>query len=201
MERPDFDSIKSFEEFSRYYWYRDELVKICRAHGLKCVGSKIELNDVVRSYFAGEKIMPEKKPARKKGCATEKLFPELGIIECGFTFGNRFREFFSEQTGEPHFKFNVDMVATVKAVKENGDETFTLGDLLDVYYGKKVYAKYDRSALQWNRFVKDFCADDATKVFGERLKTAASLWKIVRESDMEKVYSRELLEKYRDSIF
>ena len=201
MERPDFDSIKSFEEFSKYYWYRDELVKICRAHGLKCVGSKIELNEVVRAYFSGEKILPEKKPARKKGCATEKLCPELGIIECGFTFGNLFREFFSEQTGEPHFKFNVDMVATVKAVKENGDETFTLGDLLDVYYGKKVYAKYDRSALQWNRFVKDFCADDATKVFGERLKAAASLWKIVRDSDMEKVYSRELLEKYRDSIF
>ena len=201
MERPDFDSIKSFEEFSKYYWYRDELVKICRAHGLKCVGSKIELNEVVRAYFSGEKILPEKKPARKKGCATEKLREETGLIECGFTFGNRFREFFSEQTGEAHFKFNVDMVATVKAVKENGDESFTLGDLLDVYYGKKVYAKYDRSALQWNRFVKDFCADDATKVFGERLKAAAALWKIVRESDMEKVYSRELLEKYRDSIF
>ncbi len=201
MERPDFDSIKSFEEFSKYYWYRDELIKICRAHGLKCVGSKIELNEVVRAYFSGEKILPEKKPARKKGCATGKLRAETGLIECGFTFGNRFREFFSEQTGEAHFKFNVDMVATVKAVKENGDESFTLGDLLDVYYGKKVYAKYDRSALQWNRFVKDFCADDATKVFGERLKAAASLWKIVRDSDMEKVYSRELLEKYRDSIF
>ncbi len=67
MERPDFDSIKSFEEFSRYYWYRDELVKICRAHGLKCVGSKIELNDVVRSYFAGEKIVPEKKACPQKG--------------------------------------------------------------------------------------------------------------------------------------
>lgn len=201
MERPDFDSIKSFEEFSKYYWYRDELIKICRAHGLKCVGSKIELNEVVRAYFSGEKILPEKKPARKKGCATGKLRAETGLIECGFTFGNRFREFFSEQTGEAHFKFNVDMVATVKAVKENGDESFTLGDLLDVYYGKKVYAKYDRSALQWNRFVKDFCADDATKVFGERLKAAAALWKIVRESDMEKVYSRELLEKYRDSIF
>ena len=201
MERPDFDSIKSFEEFSKYYWYRDELVKICRAHGLKCVGSKIELNEVVRAYFSGEKILPEKKPVRKKVCATGKLRAETGLIECGFTFGNRFREFFSEQTGEPHFKFNVDMVATVKAVKENGDESFTLGDLLDVYYGKKVYAKYDRSALQWNRFVKDFCADDATKVFGERLKAAASLWKIVRDSDMEKVYSRELLEKYRDSIF
>ena len=39
-----------------------------------------------------------------------------------------------------------------------------------------------------------------TRVFGERLKAAANLWKIVRESDMPKVYSHELLVKYRDSI-
>ncbi len=58
------------------------------------------------------------------------------------------------------FKFNVDMVASAKAVKENGDESFTLGDLLDIYYEKRNYVKYDKSALQWNKFVKDFCADD-----------------------------------------
>ena len=92
------------------------------------------------------------------------------------------------------------MVATVKAVKESDNESFTLGDLLDVYYGKKIYAQYDKSALQWNKFVKDFCADDATKVFVERLKAAAILWRIVRDSDMEKIYSRELLEKYRDRL-
>ena len=92
------------------------------------------------------------------------------------------------------------MVATVKKVKESGDESFTLGDLLDVYYGKKTYAIYDRSALKWNKFVKDFCADDATKVYGERLKAAAALWKIVRDSDMDKVYSRELLERYKDRL-
>ena len=92
------------------------------------------------------------------------------------------------------------MVATVKKVKESGDESFTLGDLLDVYYGKKTYAIYDRSALQWNKFVKDFCADDGTKVYCERLKAAAALWRIIRDSDMEKVYSRELLERYKDRL-
>ncbi|MBQ7581498.1 MAG: hypothetical protein IJU25_01615, partial [Lachnospiraceae bacterium] len=81
---------------------------------------------------------------------------------------------------------------TVKAVKESGDKSFTLGDLLDVYYGKRTYATYDKSALQWNRFVKDFCADEATIIYGERLKVAAALWKIVRESDMKKEYSHEL---------
>ncbi len=54
--------------------------------------------------------------------------------------------------------------------------------------------------LQWNKFVKDFCADDATKIYDERLKAAASLWSIVRDSDMKKEYSHELFEKNKDSI-
>ncbi|MBO4903479.1 MAG: hypothetical protein J5518_11875 [Lachnospiraceae bacterium] len=201
MERPEFDSIKDYEEFSRYYWYRDELIKICKIHGLKSSGNKTELNKIIEAYFSGERILPDnpnKEKSRKT--AVKELTPNTGLIECGFTFGNRFREFFSKQTGEAHFKFNVDMVATVKEVKAKGDESFTLGDLLEVYYGRKVYARYDRSALQWNRFVKDFCEDKETKVYKERLKTAAALWKIVRDSDREKVYSRELLIEFRDKI-
>ena len=200
MERPEFDSIKDYAEFSKYYWYRDELIKICRDHGLKAPSGKIELNKVIEAYFSGEKILPEKRKINKKKSVVTELTPDTGLLECGFTFGNRFRDFFSKQTGEDHFKFNVDMVATVRKVKEIGDESFTLGDLLDVYYGKKTYAMYDRSALQWHKFVKDFCADDSTKVYGERLKAAAALWRIVRDSDMEKVYSGELLEKYKDRL-
>ena len=199
MARPEFDDIKDFSEFSKYYWYRDELIKICKAHGLKAPSSKIELNKIIEAYFSGNKIFPEKRCARKKKTVSA-LTLETGLIECGFTFGNRFRDFFSKQTGEERFKFNVDMVATAKAVKESGDENFTLGDLLDIYYEKKTYAKYDKSVLQWNRFVKDFCNDEATKVFKERLKVAAKLWKIVRDSDMKKEYSHELLKKYMDKI-
>ena len=88
------------------------------------------------------------------------------------------------------------MVATVKKVKETVDTSFTLGDLLDIYYGKITYAKYDKSALQWNKFVKDFCADPATANFSNKLKAAATLWKIVRDSDMPKFYSHELLNQY-----
>lgn len=138
MQRPEFDSIKDYTEFCKYYWYRDELIKICKAHGLKATGSKIELNKVVEAYFLGEKILPEKKkPAKKKTAVVTELTLNTGLIACGFTFGNRFCEFFRQQKGEENFKFNVDMVATAKAVKESGDESFTLGDLLDIYYGKR----------------------------------------------------------------
>ena len=200
MIRPDFDDIKDYAEFCKYYWYREELIKICKARGLKSDGSKIELNKVIEAYFAGEKILPEKKTTKPRKATVTELSLDSGLIGCGFTFGNRFRDFFRQQTGEQNFKFNVDMVATAKAVKENGDESFTLGDLLDIYYGKRTYAKYDKSALQWNKFVKDFCADDATNIYDERLKAAAALWKIVRESDMKKEYSHELLEKFKGDI-
>ncbi len=200
VQRPEFDSIKDYAEFSKYYWYRDELIKICKAHGLKADGNKIELNKVIEAYFSGEKILPEKKSTKTHKVTITELTLDTGLIACGFTFGNRFREFFKQQTGKENFKFNVDMVATAKAVKESGDENFTLGDLLDIYYGQKSYATYDKSTLQWNKFVKDFSEDEATKVFPERLKAAAALWKIVRESDMKKEYSHDLLEKYKDDI-
>ncbi len=201
MTRPDFDDIRSYEEYLKYYWYRDEQIKICKAHGLKADGSKIELNKVIEAYFSGEKILPEKKaPVKRKKPVVTELTPDTGLIECGFTFGPRFRDFFCKETGEENFKFNVDMVATAKAVKEKGDESFTLGDLLGIYYGKQTYATYDKSALQWNKFVHDFCEDEATKVYPERLKAAAALWKIVRESDREKKYTHELLEEFREAI-
>ena len=63
--RPDFESIKDFEEFSKYYWYREELIKICKKLGLKADGGKIELNKVIEAYFSGEKILPVKKNAAR----------------------------------------------------------------------------------------------------------------------------------------
>ena len=206
MSRPDFSEIKTFEEFSKYYWYREELIKICRTLGLKSKGGKIELNKMIESYFNGEKLLPEKSTSSRHS-ETKPRHPELfsgslslstSLIECNFTFGPRFRQFFEKETGIKPFKFNVDMVASAKRAKETNDTSFTLGDLLDIYYKKKTYAKYDKSALQWNKFVQDFCTDPATARFPNKLKAAASLWKIVRESTREKVYKPELLELLKD---
>ena len=202
--RPPFEEIKTFEEFSKYYWYREELHKICRSLGLKSDGEKIELNKVIEAYFkasrhpelvsgtAHNKIQ-KKIPKRVRNDQAIMLSLDTSLIECGFTFGPRFREFFEKETGLKPFKFNVDMVASVKKVKETNDTNFSLGDLLEIYYGRKTYAKYDKSALQWNKFVQDFCADPATERFPNKLKTAAKLWKIVRESTREKVYTHDLL--------
>ena len=197
--RPDFSEIKSYNEFSKYYWYREELQKICKSLNIDSSGMKAELNYNIEQYFKGIIISPKKSNRTTSRASTGNetpllpLTPKTGLIECGFSFSQRFRNFFSQQTGITNFKFNVDMVATVKKVKETNDTSFTLGDLLDIFYGNKTYAKYDKVSLQWNKFVQDFCADPATAVFPDKFKTASILWKEVRNSTREKVYKTELL--------
>lgn len=199
IHRPSFNEIKSYQEFSEYYWYREELQQICKLLGISSAGMKTELCHNIEEYFKGNRIVGS-QPKRRAKPSDTAISLNSGLIDCGFTFGPRFRAFFAEQTGVKNFKFNVDMVATVKKVKDDNDKSFTLGDLLDIYYGKKTYAKYDNSALQWNRFVKDFCADPKTAQFTNKLKIAAILWSEVRNSTREKIYTPELLTEFADKI-
>ena len=78
--------------------------------------------------------------------------------------------------------------------------SFTIQDMLKVYYGNSDYAKYDHSVCQWNQFLKDFCADENSGNYSNKLKVASILWKEVRNSSNEKIYSKNLLTEYVDKI-
>ncbi|KXT99413.1 hypothetical protein SORDD30_00602 [Streptococcus oralis] len=54
--RPGFDKITSFDEFNKYYWYRDELSQICKSLGLENRGTKQELNHIIEQSFKGNLI-------------------------------------------------------------------------------------------------------------------------------------------------
>lgn len=198
MSRPSFEKITSYEEFSKYYWYYEELQKICKQLNLEYIGNKKELNEIIRAYFKGEQNKHQTKPKIK--ATTSNLTLDTPLLTCGFTFGAKFKEFFIKQTNDLNFKFNVDMVETVKQVKANHDTTFTLQDLLDVKLNKKQYAKYDKSSCQWNQFLKDFCADSLNQHYQNKLKIASQYWKILRNSEGEKVYSQEFIKANQDKI-
>ena len=55
-KRPEFQEIKSFEEFCKYYWYREELSQICKLLGLEYRSTKQELNSTIEEYFKGNNI-------------------------------------------------------------------------------------------------------------------------------------------------
>ena len=196
--RVDFSNIKSFEEFNRYYWYREELSQICKSLGLEYRVTKQELNHIIEQYFSGNKIEKFIRKVNKK--QAEAITLNASLLECGFSFNQKFREYFSVVTGVEPFKFNADMATAWRKVKAENDLNFTIQDMLKVYYGESDYAKYDHSVCQWNQFLKDFCSDEFSDFYSNKLKVAAILWKEVRDSTNEKIYSRQLLDDYRYKI-
>ena len=194
----DFSNIKSFEEFNRYYWYREELSQICKSLGLEYRVTKQELNHIIEQYFNGNKIEKFIRKVNKK--QAEAITLNSSLLECGFSFNQKFREYFSVVTGVEPFKFNADMATAWRKVKAENDLNFTIQDMLKVYYGESDYAKYDHSVCQWNQFLKDFSSDKFSDFYFNKLKVAAILWKEVRDSTNEKIYSRQLLDEYRYKI-
>ena len=92
------------------------------------------------------------------------------------------------------------MATAWRKVKRDNDINFTIQDMIKIYYGESDYAKYDNSACQWNQFLKDFCADESSNNYSNKLKVAAILWKEVRDSKSEKNYSKQLLNEYKYKV-
>ena len=197
-KRPDFKDIHSFEDFNLYYWYREELSQICKSLGLEYRGTKQELNDIIHQYFLGNKV--EKSVGRRNKNEVEVITLNTPLLHCGFSFNQKFRDYFSAVTGINPFKFNADMATAWRKVKKDKDITFTIQDMIKIYYGESDYVKYDSSACQWNQFLKDFCLDECCKFYSNTLKVASILWKEVKNSTNEKIYSRELLKEYEHKV-
>ena len=193
-KRPEFEKIISFDEFNKYYWYREEISQICKSLGLEYRGTKQELNHIIEQYFKGNLIKKSSIKNTKK--QVENITLDTPLLECGFSFNAKFREYFSTLTGISPFKFTADMATAWRKVKSEKNIKFTIEDLLKVYYGKSDYAKYDNSVCQWNQFLKDFCADENSRNYSNKLKVASILWKEVRNSEREKIYSKNLLTEY-----
>ena len=197
-KRPDFKDIHSFEDFNLYYWYREELSQICKSLELAYRGTKQELNEIIHQYFLGNKV--EKRVSNKTKKQVEVITLETPLLYCGFSFNQKFRDYFSSVTGISPFKFSANMATAWRKVKKDKDITFTIQDMIKIYYGESDYAKYDSSTCQWNQFLKDFCSDECSKFYLNKLKVASILWKEGKNSTNEKIYSRELLNKYEHKV-
>lgn len=192
--RPDFKDLKSFEEFNKYYWYRKELSQICKALGLEYRATKQELNQIIEQYFKGNRV--EKSVRKTNKNQTAEITLNTPLLKCQFSFNQKFRDYFSAVTGVKPFKFNADMATAWRKVKKDNNIEFTIQDMIKIYYGESDYAKYDNAVCQWNQFLKDFCIDEFSDCYFNKLKVAAILWNEVRNSKNEKIYSRKLLNKY-----
>lgn len=197
-KRPDFKDIHSFEDFNLYYWYREELSQICKSLELEYQCTKKELNFIIEQYFKGNKITRNLNKDIKT--QTDVITLETPLLYCGFSFNQKFRDYFSAVTGISPFKFSADMATAWRKVKKDKDINFTIQDMIKIYYGESDYAKYDSSACQWNQFLKDFCLDECSNFYSNKLKVASILWKEVKNSKNEKIYTKELLKEYEHKV-
>lgn len=115
-KRPNFEEIKSYSEFNKYYWYRDELSIICKQRGIDHTGTKQELNYVIEEYFKGNLI--KKKAEKLKNKDVREVSLNCPLLFCGFSFNSKFRKYFSNLTGVENFKFNADMATAWRKVKK-----------------------------------------------------------------------------------
>lgn len=93
QDRPDFTMIKTYQEFSQYYWYRAELAEICKQLGLEYSGIKKELEEEIKQYFAGN-VVQKKVPLKTKKKQGIELTLDTPLLFCGFAFNAHFRKFF-----------------------------------------------------------------------------------------------------------
>lgn len=96
-KRPDFETLASYEEFKKYYWYRKELSGICRKLGIEYRGTKQELNHHIAEYFCGK--LAERKGVPRLSKKVSDIELHTPLLDCGFSFNAFFREYFAKQTG------------------------------------------------------------------------------------------------------
>ena len=200
MDRPNFIDIKNAEEFEEYYWYKEELVVICREIGIDSLGTKFELEERLKNHIRGIKTESNRKKnhnIRQKKMADINL--EMKLIPEGFKFNKEAREFFCNYFGIEKFSFTKNMAAALRKAEEDNDINMTVQDLINIYLGKvEVENSSAEKTYQWNNFLKDFCKDKRTEHIKNKLKNAAKLWKIVRDNKGSKKYRTELLDEYSD---
>ena len=92
-KRPNFNEIKSYNDSAKYYWYREELSKICKQIGIDDTGTKQELNHNIEEYFKGNFIKKRNRYSPK--ASVDEISLGSSLIESGF---------FSTQNSERIFR-------------------------------------------------------------------------------------------------
>ncbi|MEM9299223.1 MAG: DUF6434 domain-containing protein [Bacteroidota bacterium] len=180
MQRPDLENIMSGAEFNRWYWTKEEMVKICRNAGLPVNGRKFDLRD--RIMYAldnkGETLSWQKKnkPISKFNWAKSQLTLETEITD-NVSFGPNFRNFLKSQIGNK-FYCHSDFMDWVKS-----NAGRTLRDAVEKWLElerRKDDPTFKRDIADNNmyaQYTRDFIEDNP----GKSLKDAKKYWLLKKQ--------------------
>lgn len=199
------------KEFNETYYYKTELVELCRQFRLPSSGTKAELNSYINDYLSGKPssdIRPKRSVTRCSPLKKNQISLQTKLIGTGFSFNNEARKFFAKQFGVKKFVFKKEMAMIKREAEVNNDTEITVGDLIEQY--KKLEQTHtnehyllshpEEQTYQWNQFVKDFCKSAEARDYRDKLKVAAILWNYVKKSPGPKIYTTDLVTKFSEEI-
>jgi len=200
MNRPSFNNKMNSDTFNSYYWYKEELEQICRRYKLPNYGTKAELTDYITQYLEGIPVNNIKSVRKIRRNSTSNLKAnqitlETKLLNEGFSLNNEARKFFCRHFEVEKFSFRKPMGVMMREVEKNADTEATVADLLaSLNDDKKKYTdNAEEKTYQWNNFVRDFRNDSYNSIFHSQMKVASILWGILRNSNRDKIYSRQLV--------
>ncbi len=180
MSRPEFENIKSGEEFNQWYWLKEEMVEICKRSNLPYTGRKFDLRDrIMYALDNNGKIQPKiEKPKSKSkfNWAKAELTLETEITD-NVSFGPNFRRFMKSQVGKS-FSCNSDFMDWVKTNIGN-----TLGGAVEEYYRlekRKENPDFERKIADnnmFNQYTRDFMKDNPNS----NLKEVRKFWSLKKQ--------------------
>lgn len=202
-QRPKFSSNMTVEEFNDFYWYKAELIDICRSVSLPTSGTKAELNEYIIKYLTGvpaTQIHRTYQTRNTKKLLSEEINPTTPLLSSGFRLNNEARKFFEKYFQIEKFSFKKSMAIKMRLVQKENDQSATVQDLIDAYLSNNsVFSNKEETTYQWNNFVRDFNRDPNSKNYTNKMKVAAILWKKVRDSSGNKKYRHSLIkESYQE---
>lgn len=190
---------KSTTEFEHTYYYKTDLVKICKSLSLPASGTKAELNSYITAYLNGTpatQIKYKRRQKSRRSLTHQEINLDTKLVGSGFSFNNEARRWFANYFGVKNFSFKKEMAIIKRKAEAENDTKITIRDLIyhmEHWKQEEIGSVAEEQTYQWNNFVRDLFEDPATEKYQDRLKVAAILWKLVRESSNNKIYSHGLL--------
>ena len=80
-----------------------------------------------KSVDLGGRRIIKKSPIKNEKKQVENITLDTPLLECGFSFNAKFREYFSALTGISPFKFTADMATAWRKVKRKKNIKFKIG--------------------------------------------------------------------------
>jgi hypothetical protein len=152
------DLPKTKEELYGTYYYKKDLVNLCKLYGLPTSGLKEILFEYICCFIENK---PVKKLKTKRKVVDNDFEPSLGkIIDESYSNDEKHRSFFKENIGE-HFKFNVQFMNWM----EENKGKMKYDDAIEIYnkilqdkkHGKKI--KIGKQ-FEYNQYTRDFFKDN-----------------------------------------